>query len=166
MFSFQRRLILAHWAVIVIVVTGVAFAAWWELSRIAHRQLDAALLALAETEAGMLHARQGQPIRVHEKPTGTAPPSLVRLDRLVQIVDAQGDVLARSANLGTTRLPTSPALLGRLAQGETVFETLQDFSEEPLRMVSLPIQNHNAPGTPPLVIQVAGSLDDVNRILE
>ncbi|MFX8274168.1 hypothetical protein ABTL44_19295, partial [Acinetobacter baumannii] len=59
-----------------------------------------------------------------------------------------------------------PALLGRLAQGETVFETLQDFSEEPLRMVSLPIQNHNAPGTPPLVIQVAGSLDDVNRILE
>ena len=166
MFSFQRRLILAHWAVIVIVVTGVAFAAWWELSRIAHRQLDAALLALAETEAGMLHARQGQPIRVHEKPTGTAPPSLVRLDRLVQIVDAQGDVLARSANLGTTRLPTSPALLGRLAQGETVFETLQDFSEESLRMVSLPIQNHNAPGTPPLVIQVAGSLDDVNRILE
>lgn len=164
MFSFQRRLILAHWAVIVIVVTGVAFAAWWELSRIAHRQLDAALLALAETEAGMLLGSKSQPIRVHEKPTGTAPPSLVRLDRLVQIVDAQGDVLARSANLGTTRLPTSPVLLGRLAQGETVFETLQDFSEEPLRMVSLPI--HSTPGAPPLVIQVAGSLDDVNRILD
>lgn len=164
MFSFQRRLILAHWAVILIVVTGVAFTAWWELSRIAHRQLDAALLALAETEAGMLHASLGQPIRVHEKPTGTAPPSLVRLDRLVQIVDAQGDVLARSANLGTTRLPSSPVLLGRLAQGETVFETLQNFSEEPLRMVSLPV--HTEPGAPPLVIQVAGSLDDVNRILE
>ncbi|KHK58489.1 histidine kinase [Ralstonia sp. A12] len=164
MFSFQRRLILAHWAVIVVIVTGVASAAWWELSRIAHRQLDAALLALAETEAGMLHASSGQPIRVHEKPTGTAPPSLVRLDRLVQIVDAQGDVLARSANLGTTRLPSSPVLLGRLAQGETVFETLQNFSEEPLRMVSLPV--HTEPGTPPLVVQVAGSLDDVNRILD
>jgi len=163
MFSFQRRLILAHWAVIVVIVTGVASAAWWELSRIAHRQLDAALLALAETEAGMLHVSKGLPIRVHEKPTGTAPPSLVRLDRLVQIVDMQGEVLARSANLGSTRLPSSPALLGRLMQGEAVFETLQDFSEEPLRMVSLPVQN---PGASPVVIQVAGSLDDVNRILD
>ncbi|MGM3276211.1 sensor histidine kinase [Ralstonia sp. 24A2] len=164
MFSFQRRLILAHWAVIVVIVTGVASAAWWELSRIAHLQLDAALLALAETEAGMLLGSNGQPVRVHEKPAGTAPPSLVRLDRLVQIVDAQGGVLARSANLGTTRLPSSPVLLGRLAQGETVFETLQNFSEEPLRMVSLPV--HTEPGAPPLVIQVAGSLDDVNRILD
>ncbi|CAJ0812466.1 sensor histidine kinase [Ralstonia flaminis] len=163
MFSFQRRLILAHWAVILIVVTGVAFAAWWELSRIAHRQLDAALLALAETEAGMLLGSKDQPIRVHEKPAGTAPPSLVRLDRLVQIVDAQGDVLARSANLGTTRLPTSPTLLSRLTQGETVFETLQDFSEEPLRMVSLPVLTG---GASPRVIQVAGSLDDVNRLLD
>ncbi|WP_369952242.1 sensor histidine kinase [Ralstonia syzygii] len=163
MLSVQRRLMLVHLAVIVVIVASTASAAWWQLSRSVHRQLDGALLALAETEAGMLLENRGQPVRVHEKPVGTAPPSLVRLDRLVQIVDANGKVLARSANLGATQLPTPPNLLARLSAGETVFETLPSFSEEPLRMASLPVQ---AAGAAPVAIQVAGSLDDVNRVLD
>jgi two-component system OmpR family sensor kinase len=51
--------------------------------------------------------------------------------------------------------------LKRLAAGETVFETLPDFGEEPTRMVSLPIQVRGSA----LTIQVAGSLDDVNNVL-
>jgi two-component system OmpR family sensor kinase len=95
-------------------------------------------------------------------PPGSAPPSFVRLDRLVQIVDADGHVLARSANLGTARLPTPPTLLERLAAGETVFETLPKFGEEPTRLVSVPVHAHGSR----LAIQVAGSLDDVNHVLE
>ncbi|MHA6826994.1 sensor histidine kinase [Ralstonia pseudosolanacearum] len=163
MLSVQRRLMLVHLAVIAVIVASAASAAWWQLSRSVHRQLDGALLALAETEAGMLLENRGQPVRVHEKPVGTAPPSLVRLDRLVQIVDAHGEVLAHSANLGATRLPTPASLLARLAAGETVFETLPSFSEEPLRMVSLPVQTG---GAAPVAIQVAGSLDDVNGVLD
>jgi len=160
--SFRRRLVLTHWIVIVVIVAGTALAGWWQLSRSVHQQLDAALLALAETEAGMLAETRGGPVRVHERVSGTAPPSLVRLDRLVQIVDGRGQVLARSANLGVTQLPAPRALLARLADGETVFETLPRFSEEPLRMVSLPAV---ADGKP-MAIQVAGSLDDIHHVLE
>lgn len=159
--SFRRRLVLTHWAVIVVIVACTALAAWWQLSRSVHGQLDAALLALAETEAGMQAESRGD-VRVHERAEGTAPPSLVRLDRLVQIVDDKGEVLARSANLGATRLPAPPELLARLAAGETVFETLPHFSEEPLRMVAVPAVVNGRH----VAIQVAGSLDDVHHVLE
>ncbi|HEX8788478.1 MAG TPA: two-component sensor histidine kinase, partial [Telluria sp.] len=138
MLNFQRRLVLVHVVATLTIVGVAAWAGWWELSRSVYGQLDAALLALAETEAGMLADAKGQPVHVHEAPEGTAPPSLARLDRLVQIVDAKGQVLARSANLGVARLPAAPALLAELADGQTVFETLPHVSEEPLRMVSVP----------------------------
>jgi len=161
--NFRQRLVLTHWTVIVVIVACSAFAAWWQLSRLVHGQLDAALLALAETEAGMLAEAHGQPVTVHERPPGSAPPSLVRLDRLVQIVNANGEVLARSANLGDASLPAPPALLNALASGgQEVFQTLPSFGEEPLRMVSLPAVANGKP----VVIQVAGSLDDVHKVLE
>jgi two-component system, OmpR family, sensor kinase len=162
MLSFQRRLVLAHLAATLTVVGAAAWAGWWELSRSVHEQLDAALLALAETEAGMLADGKGQAIHVHEAPAGTAPPSLVRLDRLVQIIDGKGQVLARSANLGVARLPAPPSLLAELAAGQTVFETLPHVSEEPLRMVSVPAITKGRV----LAVQVAGSLDDADHVLK
>ncbi|HEX2828376.1 MAG TPA: ATP-binding protein [Burkholderiales bacterium] len=159
MLSFRRRLAIVHVGIIIAVLAITAFAAHWTLTRLVHGQLDAALIALAETEAGMLAA--GGEIRIHEAPPGTAPPSFVRLDRLLQITDATGKVLARSSNLGEARLPTPPALLGRVAAGETVYETLAGFGEEPVRLVSIPL---TVSGTP-LVIQVAGSLDDVHNVV-
>jgi len=161
MLKFRTRLILIHLAVIVVVLTCSGFGAYWMLSRAVHNQLDAALLAIAETEAGMLKTSMEQPIRIHEAPIGATQLSFVRIDRLVQIVDSDGQVLARSANLGSTRLPTPQALLVRLLAGETVFETLSTFGDEPVRMVSMPI---NGPGTP-MIVQVAGSLDDVRKVL-
>ncbi|MGO4380983.1 sensor histidine kinase [Pseudoduganella sp. RAF53_2] len=162
MISLRQRLVLVHLLTVVAIVACAAFAGWWVLSRSVEGQLDAALLALAEIEAGALTDAHGQPIRVHEAAAGTAPPSLVRLDRLVQIIDARGKVLARSANLGAAVLPAPKPLLDRLGAGETVFETLPHTSEEPLRMVALPIVVNGQA----LVIQVAGSLDDVNQILQ
>lgn len=161
MLSFRRRLGLTHQFVILLVLAVAASAAYWGLSRAVHGQLDAALLALAETEAGMLAWERDEPI-VHETATaGSAPMSFVRLDRLVQIVDAQGHALARSANLGKATLPAHPATLARLALGETVFETLHDFGEEPIRLVSVPVTL----GGILRAVQVAGSLDDAQHIL-
>ncbi|MYN47683.1 HAMP domain-containing protein [Pseudoduganella sp. FT93W] len=161
MLSLRRRLILVHLAATIVTVSAAAFIGWWELSRNVNGQLDAALLALAETEIGMLKDLDKTSIHVHEAPAGSAPPSLTRLDRLVQIIDGQGQVLARSNNLGTGQLPVTTQLLAQLAAGETVFDTLPEASDEPLRVVSVPTlisgQRYG--------VQVAGSLDDVNRIL-
>jgi two-component system, OmpR family, sensor kinase len=158
--SFRRRLALAHVSVIVVVMTIAALGSYFVFSRNVHGELDAALLALAETELGMLlSANAGDAVIVHEAPPGPAAPSFVRLDRLVQIVDTEGRVLARSSNLGEAQLPIPPVLRERLAAGETVFETLDGFGEEPTRMVSVPVPGHQKL----LAVQVAGSLDDVNR---
>lgn len=161
MLSFRGRLALVHFAVIVLVLALAGVAGYWSLYRVVHGQLDAALLALAESESAMLAENPSQPITIHEVPPGPLPPSFARLDRLLQVIDADGRVLAHSANLGAARLPATPALLERLATGETVFETLPHFGEEPTRMVSVPVQLH---GTG-LAIQVAGSLDDVNHVM-
>jgi len=161
MLSLRRRLVLAHLGAVVVIVSGAALAGWWQLSRAVNGQLDAALLSLAETEAGMLAESRGA-VHVHESVRSSAQPSLARLDRLVQVIDAQGKVLARSANLGTATLPARPALLRRMAPGLPVFETLPDTNDEPLRMVTLATRIDGNPGA----VQVAGSLDDINRLMQ
>jgi len=159
--GFRHRLSLWHTAAVACFVALGAFAGHWALARLVLGQLDAALVALAETEASALASDLRRPPRVHEFAPGTAPPSFVRLDRFVQIVDLDGNVLAKSANLGTARLPAPQAMLQRLKAGEVVFETFEDFGEEPIRMAALPI---HAPGGTGAVL-VSGSLDDANGIL-
>ena len=168
MLSFRRRLGLTYQAAILVVLIAAALTAYWSLSRAAHGQLDAALLALAKTEAGMLAQEGAAPIRVHEAATaGSAPMSFVRLDRLVQIIDADGRPIARSTNLGTARLPVHPSALARAAAGEIVFETLHNFGEEPTRLVTLPVRVRvgGSGGETLLAVQVAGSLDDVHHVI-
>jgi len=53
---------------------------------------------------------------------------------------------------------SSPGLLEQLRSGEQVLETLHDFGDEPVRMLSAPIKV----GTATYAIQVAGSLDDAS----
>jgi len=162
--SFRARLALVHLAVIVAVLAATAAAAYWGLSRAVHGQLDSALLSLAQIEAAMMAADPQQPARVHEVAAGPAHPSFsfVRLDRLVQIVDARGDVLARSSNLGNSHLPIDASLIAHLSDGVPVFQTLHGFGEEPVRMVSVPVGS----GAGIRVVQVAGSLDDVNNVVD
>ncbi len=135
MLDFRRRLALVQTAVIVSV--------------------------LAETESAMLRAAPDQQPKVHDAEQGATPPSLARLDRWVQIVDARGRVVARSTNLGAASLPAAPALMARMAAGDTVFQTLDHFAEEPVRIVSLPVQGQPLRYT----VQVAGSLDDVRHVV-
>ncbi len=70
-------------------------------------------------------------------------------------------MLARSATLGTSRLPTPPALLARLQAGDVVFDTRNDFGDEPIRQVSLPL----TVGERRYAVQVAMSLDDAYAVL-
>lgn len=160
--GFRQRLLMVHLMAVVLIVTVAAATGWWLLSRSVLGQLDAALLALGETEAGLMIYERPDDIRVHDPSPGSAPPSLVRLDRLVQIIDAHGAVVARSTNLGDTDLPVSTALLKQLQQGQIIFDTLPHAREEPLRRVSVPVRM----GDQHYAIQVAGSLDDANQVLQ
>lgn len=162
MLSLRRRLVLIHLLATVATVGATAAAGWWQLSRSVLGQIDSALLALADTEVGMLADANGTAVRVHESPAGSAPLSLTRLDRLVQIIDGNGKVLARSANLGRDQLPVPARLLAQLAAGETAFDTLPDAREEPLRRVSVPVLVDGRR----YAVQVAGSLDDADQILQ
>ena len=160
--SFKTRLWLGHVVVLAVMLALAAFGADWALRRVVlGRVIDDAILSLASTEAAALQTDPGQTVRVHEVAPGAGPPSFVRLDKFIQIVDLDGRVAARSATLGTARLPTPPALLGRLREGETVFGTVTDFGEEPVRMVSLPVDV----GRARFAIQVAMSLDDAYAVL-
>jgi two-component system OmpR family sensor kinase len=159
--SFRSRLSIWQTVAVAVILGLAAFGGHWMLTRLVLGQLDAALVTLAETEASAIASDPRRPIRVHELAPGTAPPSFVRLDRFVQIVDLQGEVVAKSANLGPARLPVPPAMLKRLQRGEVVFETFANFTEEPIRVAALPI---GADGETYAVL-VSGSLDDAYRVL-
>ncbi len=160
--SFKARLTLWHLLAVTVILAATALAANWALSRaVLDQVIDGAVLALAEAEAAALTSTPRAPIRVHEMPPGTAAPSFARLDKFVQVVTLDGRVVARGMTLGTARLPAPPALLVRLSNQETVFETVEDFGEEPVRMVSLPVY---VEGTR-YAVQVAMSLDDAYAVL-
>jgi len=159
--SFKTRLWLGQVVVLAVMLALAAFGADWALRRVVLGEIiDDAILSLASTEAAALQSDPAHP-RVHEIAAGAGPPSFVRLDKFVQIIHPDGRVVAHSATLGTARLPTSPALLTRLQDGETVFSTVTDFGEEPVRMVSLPV----AVGQSSYVVLVAMSLDDAHAVL-
>ena len=159
--GFKTRLWLGHVAALAVMLALAALGADWALRRaVLGNIIDDAILWLASTEAAALQADPAKPVRVHDIAPGADPPSFVRLDKLVQITDLDGQVVARSATLGRSRLPTPPSLLMRLRAGETVFGTVADFTEEPIRMVSLPV----AVGPARYAIQVAMSLDDAYAV--
>jgi two-component system, OmpR family, sensor kinase len=159
--GFRTRLAVLHTAAVACFLGLATLSGHWALAKLVLGQLDAALLALAETEASALQADPRAPVRIHEFAPGTAPPSFARLDRFVQIADLDGRVLAWSGNLGTARLPLTEPTLSRLRQGEIVFETYDHFGEEPIRLAAIPV----SAGPTRYVVQVAGSLDDAYGIL-
>lgn len=138
--GFRARLTLWHGMAVALLLALVALVGDRTLSRMVEDQVDAALLALAETEAASaLDGPAGQ-VHLHEPRTEAGTPPLRRLDKLVQIVDGEGRVVDRSAGLGTASLPSPPTLLARLREGEIVMETVPDVGGEPVRLVSLPLQ--------------------------
>jgi two-component system, OmpR family, sensor kinase len=159
--NLKARAVLLHVAAACVILGAAALGVNWVFSRMVLGQFDQALVELFKTEASAALADPKQSLRVHEMPPGIGRPSFPRLDKFIQIVDLEGRVVARSANLGSVRLPTSPLLLAQLGAGEQVFETLRDFGDEPVRMLSAPV----TVGGRTYAIQVAGSLDDASAAL-
>lgn len=163
--TLKTRLTLWHAAAVAVILAIAAGSADWWLARAVEAQIDAALVALAETEAASA-LDSGQPgelrVHLHDRVSSTGTPTLRRLDKLVQVVDANGTVLARSATLGTAALPAPPSLLSRLAGGQITIETVADFGGEPLRLVSLPIE---VEGRFRYALQVATSLSPARAFL-
>jgi len=159
--GFKARLSLWHMVIVAAILAVAALGSHWALARLVRGQVDGALVELARAEAAALSTDGQSPIRIHEAPPGTAAPSFARLDKFIQIVTLDGKVIARSSTLGTARLPARSPLLARAGAGETVFQTVEDFGEEPIRMVSLPITI----GADTYVVQVATSLDDARAVV-
>jgi two-component system, OmpR family, sensor kinase len=159
--TLKKRLLLWHVAAVGLILALAAFGADWVFSRMVLGQFDQSLISLAQTEAALALADSREPPRVHDVAPGTSASFFPRLDKFIQIVDTEGHVVARSRNLGDARLPTPPDLLGERHRGGQVFETIEHFTDEPVRMLSVPIQV----GAARYGIQVAGSLDDANAAL-
>lgn len=166
--NLKGRAVLWHLMAVVLLRLVAALGADWIFSRTVLGQFDRTLLDLAHTEATAALASPDEPIRVHEMPTGTAPPSFPRLDKFVQIGDLDGHVLARSVNLGTGRLPTPSPLLTQLRAGRPVFETLPDFGEELLMPIDRVVQRARLIGESRLDARLPhpGSQDEIVRLVE
>lgn len=159
--DFKTRLSLWHLVCVALILAVAAFGSDWVLARLVRQQVDSALLALARQEIAAIERAPQEPLRIHEAPPGTARPSFERLDKFVQIVTADGEVLAHSATLGTAKLPLSARARESLHWGQNLYETVEDFGEEPIRMISVPLRI----GGERYAIQVAGSLDDARAIM-
>src|SRR5215510_1241395 len=125
--SFRTRLWVGHVVVLGLMLAIAALGADWALRRVILGRVDDEILALAHTEAAALKDDSTVPLRILEITPG--PPSFASLDKLVQIADLDGRVAARSASLGSSRLPTPPDLLGRLRAGEIAYGTVTSFAE-------------------------------------
>jgi two-component system, OmpR family, sensor kinase len=159
--DFKTRLSLWHLVCVALILAVAAFISDWALARLVRQQVDSALQALANREIVAIQRAPAEPLRIHEAPPGTARPSFERLDKFVQIVTADGQALARSATLGTAKLPLSARARESVREGEILYETIENFGEEPIRMISVPLRV----GAGRYAVQVAGSLDDARAIM-
>jgi len=159
--NFKTRLSLWHLVYVALILGVAALVSNWALARLVRGQVDSALLTLAQREIAAIQQAPDEPLRIHEPPAGTARPVFERLDKFLQIVTVNGEPVARSTTLGTTQLPLSSTASEQVRSGRIVYETVEDFGEEPIRMVSVPV----AIGTARYVVQVAASLDDARAVL-
>ena len=159
--TLKTRLALWHAVWVVLILAGAAWVSDWALAGLVRGQIDHALITLAHKERAAIDAAPHEPLRVHEARPDSAPPSFERLDKFVQIVALDGEAIARSTTLGTARLPLRGSTTDRLRRGEVVYETVEDFGDEPIRMVSVPLTL----GSAHYAIQVAGSLDDARTVM-
>jgi two-component system OmpR family sensor kinase len=151
------RLRLAVWhAVVVTAILGTTgIVADTLLSRAIQQQLDASLVALAETEAASALDDPSGAIHLHATGSSRGRTPLGTLDKLAQLLDADGRVLERNAALGERTLPAGPGVLDRLRRSEVVIETAELRPGELVRIASLPIE---VGGTFRYTVQVGASL--------
>jgi two-component system, OmpR family, sensor kinase len=159
--TIKTRLVLWHSLWVVVILTVAAWISDWALAGIMREQIDHALLGVARHEIAMITRAPHEPLHIHEAAPRTTGPSFERLDKFVQITALDGAPIARSHTLGTARLPLHEATQERLRRGKAVYESVEDFGEEPIRMVSVPLSIGGAR----YAVQVAMSLDDARFVI-
>ena len=159
--NLRARVFARHLGAVGVILGLAALGGDWIFSRMVLGEFDESLRELAQSEAAAAIARPTLPPRIHEISFGTAPPSFPRLDKFIQVVALDGPPVARSVNLGNAQLPAPAPLLARIRSGEEVFETFKDFGDEPVRVLSVPLEL----GGKAYAIQVAGSLDDAHAAI-
>jgi two-component system OmpR family sensor kinase len=159
--TLKTRLAVWHAVWVVVILAGAAWVSDWALARLVRGQIDHALITLARNELAAIEQAPHEPLRIHEVPGAPSRAWFERLDKFVQIVGLEGEPVARSRTLGTARLPLRTVTGERVKHGDVVYETVEDFGEEPIRMVSVPLTI----GAAHYVIQVAGSLDDARTVI-
>lgn len=86
------------------------------------RNADEALLALARTEIASAFDEPGGVIHVHDQAPTAITLGNLTYEKVTEILDAKGEIVARTSNLVTdARLDVNPALVARALAGEAVF---------------------------------------------
>jgi heavy metal sensor kinase len=135
------------------------------LLSVLHSRADAALEEYAETTSKQIAAKLYQSRAV----PGTAPPTrLLDTDpqawgRYVQVIDRNGLVVDASDALRSRKLPVRPNALLRGLQDKVTFETDADLGEQPLRIVTVPVQMGDQV---PYLVQAGASLEGVEAALQ
>jgi len=158
------RFKLTVWYVLILAILLISFSGFLyiTLSRSLYRDVDNRLRSLAHliaTESGTPSSTFGfgeldQAMR--------ATLNLRPVGKFIQVLDESGNIGEKSENLKNVQLPISLQALKNASKGFITFETVGNFGNTSLRMMTLPVieKGHMA-----RIIQVASSLEDVEDAL-
>jgi len=153
------RLTLTYTGVLALTLVVFSVALYGGLQHYLLRQTDRALAFRAADIAYQLNTP-----RMHGWRRGIMLPEIsvfVNPGTYLQIVDATGEVVARSANLGTESLPVVPGTLELARQNGAFFQTVHADGEK-LRLYNLPL---TASDRFVGLLQVGQSLAPINNML-
>ena len=161
--SLRARLALWHAAILGLTLAALAGLTLFLLRGFLHSRADQALEQYAETTAAIV-AAEVREARINGR---REPPRFLNRDlqewgRKIQIIDAHGKLVERSASLGNQRLPaTMDARLAGL-KGVVSRETVTGLDEFPVRVVTVPVQMGK---DTPYLVQAAASLEGIEDAL-
>ena len=161
--SLRARLALWHAAILGLTLATLSVLTLFLLRGFLHSRADEALERYAETTAAIIAAeiRDARINRRAERPRFLNR-DLQEWGRQIQIIDANGNPVERSAGLSNQKLPST--MDARLAgmKGLVTRETFEGLGEFPVRVVTVPV--HLGRETPYLV-QAASSLEGIEDAL-
>jgi len=161
--GFRARLIGWHAIVTTILLFGAGVLADWFLRDTILGRVDSALISIAETEAGSsFDGPTGLHLHDVDRLPADDPRRADKLDKFVQVIDADGRVLLRSLSLGTDVLPVGPSARAALGANRMVIETATLGGRESVRLVTLPVQGPNGQR---FAIQVGAPLRPTTEVM-
>jgi two-component system OmpR family sensor kinase len=125
--TFRGRLTAAMTALSIAVLAVASALVYVGIRWALVRNLDEALLALARTEIASAFDEPGGLIHVHdEAPAVISLASSLSYEKVAEILDVKGEVVARTSNLVTDgRLEVAPSLVESALEGDVVFADAQ-----------------------------------------